>query len=168
MYTIQPKKMLILNILEILRKYTDEDHRLSQKEIVDILRTEYTMIVDRKAIKRNIMNLIDFGYDIEYSESVRMVPNAKTGELEESYILSDFYLVRDFTAGELRLLIDSLLFSKHIPYSQIMIPFRNIQKCIETRRFASMALWLKCWQPMMKHTNALFVWVRILISKIKS
>lgn len=118
MYTIQPKKMLILNILEILRKYTDEDHRLSQKEIVDILRTEYTMIVDRKAIKRNIMNLIDFGYDIEYSESVRMVPNAKTGELEESYILSDFYLVRDFTAGELRLLIDSLLFSKHIPYSQ--------------------------------------------------
>lgn len=64
------------------------------------------------------MNLIDFGYNIEYSESVRMVPNAKTGELEESYILSDFYLVRDFTAGELRLLIDSLLFSKHIPYSQ--------------------------------------------------
>lgn len=118
MYTIQPKKMLILNILDILRKYTDEDHRLSQKEIVDILRTEYTMIVDRKAIKRNIMNLIDFGYNIEYSESVRMVPNAKTGELEESYILSDFYLVRDFTAGELRLLIDSLLFSKHIPYSQ--------------------------------------------------
>lgn len=85
MYTIQPKKMLILNILEILRKYTDEDHRLSQKAIVDILRTEYNMMVDRKAIKRNIMNLIDFGYNIEYSESVRMVPNAKTGELEESY-----------------------------------------------------------------------------------
>lgn len=118
MYTIQPKKMLIINILEILRKYTDEDHRLSQKEIMDILKTEYNMTVDRKAIKRNIMNLIDFGYTIEYSESVRMMPNAKTGELEESYILSDFYLVRDFTDGELRLLIDSLLFSKHIPYSQ--------------------------------------------------
>ena len=47
-----------------------------------------------------------------------MVPNHKTGELEESYIWSDFYLVRDFTDSELRLLIDSLLFSKHIPYSQ--------------------------------------------------
>lgn len=118
MYSKQPKKMLVMNILDILRKYTDENHRLSQKEIVDILKTEYDMTVERKTIKRNLMNLIEFGYDIEYSEAIRMIPNRKTGELEESYILSDFYLVRDFTDGELRLLIDSLLFSKHIPYSQ--------------------------------------------------
>lgn len=76
------------------------------------------MQAERKAIRRNLLNLIDFGYEIEYSESVRMVPNPRTGELEESYVLSDFYLVRDFTDGELRLLIDSLLFSRHIPYSQ--------------------------------------------------
>lgn len=118
MYTVQPKKILIINILDILRKYTDEDHRLSQKEIVDILKTEYNMTVERKSIKRNILNLIEFGYEIEYSESCRMIPNSKTGELEESYILSDFYLVRDFSDSELRLLIDGLLFSKHIPYSQ--------------------------------------------------
>ena len=113
-----PKKMLIMNILDILRRYSDESHRLSQKDIVDILRTEYDMTVERKAIRRNILNLMDCGYEIEYSESVRMVPNRETGELEESYLWSDFYLVRDFTDGELRLLIDSLLFSKHIPYSQ--------------------------------------------------
>ncbi|MBR6650930.1 MAG: WYL domain-containing protein [Clostridia bacterium] len=118
MYTKQPKKLLIMNILDILRKYTDEDHRLSQKDIIEILKTEYSMAADRKAVRRNILNLIDFGYEIEYSEAIRMVPNSKTGELEESYIMSDFYLVRDFTDGELRLLIDSLLFSKHIPYSQ--------------------------------------------------
>ena len=118
MYTKQPKKMLIINILDILRKYSDEDHRLSQKDIVDILRKEYCMTVDRKAVRRNILDLIDFGYYIEYTESVRMVPDAKTGERTENYILTDFYLVRDFTDGELRLLIDSLLFSKHIPYSQ--------------------------------------------------
>lgn len=118
MYTVQPKKMLIINILDILKKYTDKDHRLSQKEIADILKAEYNMNAERKAIKRNLMNLIDCGYEIEYSESVRMIPNKLTGELEKSYILSDFYLVRDFTDSELRLLIDSLLFSKHIPYSQ--------------------------------------------------
>ena len=112
------KKLIIMNILDILRRYSDEDHRLSQKDIVDILKTEYEMTVERKSVRRNIMNLMDCGYEIEYSESVRMVPNSKTGELEESYIWSDFYLVRDFTDGELRLLIDSLLFSKHIPYSQ--------------------------------------------------
>ena len=118
MYTEQPKKLLIFNILDILRKYTDEDHRLSQKEIVDILRNEYNMKAERKAIRRNLLDLIDFGYNIEYSESLRMVPNPRTGEPEETYILSDFYLVREFTDGELRLLIDGLLFSRHIPYSQ--------------------------------------------------
>ena len=76
------------------------------------------MEAERKTIRRHLLNLIDCGYEIEYSESVRMVPNPKTGVPEESYLWSDFYLVRDFTDAELRLLIDSLLFSKHIPYSQ--------------------------------------------------
>ena len=62
MYTKQPKKMIIINILDILKRYTDENHRLSQREIMDILEREYDMKVDRKAVKRNLMNLIDFGY----------------------------------------------------------------------------------------------------------
>lgn len=114
----QPKKLLIVNILEILRKHSDADHRLSQKEIIELLKSEYGMEADRKAIRRNILGLIECGYRIEYIETVRMVPNKRTGELEESYIWSDFYLSRDFSDAELRLLIDSLLFSRHIPYSQ--------------------------------------------------
>lgn len=112
------KKQIIINILDILKRYTDENHRLSQKEIADILKNEYNMTIDRKSVKRNLSNLLEIGYPIEYSESVRMIPNKTTGELEESYILSDFYLERDFSDAELRLLIDSLLFSQHIPYSQ--------------------------------------------------
>ena len=112
------KKQIIINILDILKRYTDENHRLSQKEIAEILKNEYNMTVDRKSVKRNLSNLLEFGYPIEYSESIRMVPNKDTGKLEESYMLSDFYLERDFSDAELRLLIDSLLFSKHIPYSQ--------------------------------------------------
>ncbi len=113
MYTKQPKKLLIMNILDILRRYSDEAHRLSQKDIIDILQTEYDMDADRKSIKRNLMNLIDFGYNLEYSESIR---RNKTGE--EEVIYTDWYLERDFSDAELRLLIDSLLFSKHIPYSR--------------------------------------------------
>lgn len=113
MYTAQPKNMLIMNILEILKKHSDENHRLNQKEIIDLLDSEYEMKVDRKAIKRNLMNLLDFGYELEYTETIR---TNKKGEQEALY--SDWYLVRDFTDAELRLLIDSLLFSKHIPYSQ--------------------------------------------------
>ncbi|MCR4770968.1 MAG: WYL domain-containing protein [Oscillospiraceae bacterium] len=112
------KKNMIMNILEILQRYSDEDHRLSQKEIVDILRKEYDMTVERRSIKRNIESLIECGYDIEYSETVRMTPDRRTGKPEESCVWSDFYLERKFTDSELRLLIDGLLFSKHIPYSQ--------------------------------------------------
>lgn len=119
MYTKQPKKLIIMNILDILKKYTDENHRLSQKEIQDLLEREYEMKVDRKAVRRNLMNLIDFGYYINYSESVRIVKD-KDGEEQESIILSDFYLKRDFTDSELRLLIDSVLFSNYIPYKQGM------------------------------------------------
>lgn len=121
------KKQIIINILDILKRYTDEDHRLSQKEIADILKNEYNMVIDRKSVKRNLSNLLEFGYPIEYSESIRMVPNPKTGELEKNYMLSDFYLEREFSDAELRLLIDSLLFSKHIPYSQCKDLIRKLE-----------------------------------------
>ena len=37
MHDLQPKKFLILNILSILNRHTDEQNRLSQKEISDKL-----------------------------------------------------------------------------------------------------------------------------------
>ena len=113
MDAIPPKKMLILNILEILRKYSDENHRLSQKEIQDILAREYATVVDRKAVKRNLMDLLDNGYDLGYSEKMR---TNRAGE--EEIIYSDWYIEHEFTDAELRLLVDGLLFSKHIPVSQ--------------------------------------------------
>ena len=58
MGTAYSKKLLVLYILDILQKYTDEEHRLSQKEILEILRKEYEMIVDRKTVRRNLLNLM--------------------------------------------------------------------------------------------------------------
>lgn len=161
MYTAQPKKMLIIHILDILKKYTDEDHRLSQKEIADILRTEYDEIVDRKTVKRNLMDLIDFGYEIEYSESVRMVPDRATGKLEESHFLSDFYLVRDFTDSELRLLIDSLLFSKHIPYSQCRGLIGKLEG-LSNQYFQSRVQHIRTMPDLSLHSQQLFYTIEVV------
>ena len=117
MYAKPPKKLLIMNILDILRRYTDESHRLSQNDILEILEREYQMKTERKAVKRNLMDLIEFGYDIEYSDSLRMI-KGRNGEFEESHILTDFYLNHEFTDSELRLLVDSVMFSTHIPSEQ--------------------------------------------------
>lgn len=96
MYAAQSKKLLILDILSILKQYSDEEHRLSQKEILQLLKQEYGMTADRKAVKRNLMDLMDFGFEIEYSETNRMVKNHKTGGWEETVVQTDYYLVRDF------------------------------------------------------------------------
>lgn len=113
MYTEQSKKLTVVSVLEVLKKYSDADHRLSQKEIGELLEREYGVKLGRKALRRNLMNLLEFGYQLEYTEKTRM---KKDGTPET--VATDWYLVRDFTDSELRLLIDGLLFSQHIPYSQ--------------------------------------------------
>ena len=116
--TAPAKKMLIMNILDILKRYTDEEHKLSQKQIMDILWSDYDMAADRKTVARNLSNLMEAYESIQCRDDVARTYINKKGEKETSYILSDFYLERDFTDAELRLLIDSLLFTKHIPHKR--------------------------------------------------
>ena len=60
--TREPKKMLILYLLDILQHHTDNEHGLSTNELVEMLNKNYNMTIDRKAIKANINNLCDAGY----------------------------------------------------------------------------------------------------------
>lgn len=122
MYSIQNKKMMIMNILDILKNYSDADHRLSQQDIIGLLKKDYGMDAERKAVKRNLDNLIYDGYDINYKEISRGKGKNK------NTICSDYYLIRDFDDSELRLLIDGLLFSKYIPYSQCKELIKKLEK----------------------------------------
>ena len=108
----QPKKMVIFNILEILKKYSDADHKLTQLDIINYLKKDYDMTVDRKTVLRNINDLIDEGVDIDYEETDRGKGKNK------NTIRSNFYIHGNFEDSELRLLIDGLLFSKYIPHRQ--------------------------------------------------
>ena len=110
MYTIPPKKMVTINILNILKKYSDIEHRMTQQDIAEKLKSDYSMDVDRKTIKRNLMDLIDMDPRIDYTEISR-----KDDKGNETTICTDWYIEPEFTDSELRLLIDSLLFSRNIP-----------------------------------------------------
>lgn len=95
----QVKKLYIIQILEILKNYSDIDHPLLQRDIIEHMRRDYNVECERKAIGRNIENLKDVGYDIEYSNG--------------------YYLVeREFEESELRFLVDSILASRYIPVGQ--------------------------------------------------
>lgn len=159
--------MIIINILDILNRYTDIEHRLSQKEIVDILEREYSMKVDRKAVKRNLMNLIDFGYPIEYTEKPRMFLNPESGEYEDNSILSDFYIEHEFDNAEIQLLIDSLIFSKHIPNSDKK---RLIEKLegLSNVYFQSKMKHILSYEENAEPSNAIFYTIELLDEAIST
>ena len=112
------KKMIILYILQILQKYTDLNHTMTQQQIADRLKSDYGLDVNRSTVKRNVTDLIDAGYDIQYTEVARSHVDRRTGEKEENIIYTDLYYQHDFTESELRMLIDGLLFSRSVPYKQ--------------------------------------------------
>jgi predicted DNA-binding transcriptional regulator YafY len=99
MYGTGNKKMLNMLILEILRQYSDENHALSQQEIIKLLEKNYGMECDRRSVKSNILSLKEMGYDISMDKGYRL-------------------LSREFDDAELRILIDSVLFSKSISTRQ--------------------------------------------------
>ena len=57
MYGTGSKKMLNMMILDILKEYSDENHRLTQQEIIRLIRLNYDMECDRRSVKNNILYL---------------------------------------------------------------------------------------------------------------
>ena len=99
MYATGNKKMLNMLILDILKDYSDQDHRLTQQEIIRLLKSNYDMDCDRRSVKNNILCLKELGYEIS---------------MEDGYFLME----REFDDAELRMLIDSVLFSKNLTQKQ--------------------------------------------------
>ena len=171
--TGKPPKKIMMNILEVLRRYSDENHRLSQNEIIDILDKQYDIEANRRSIRRNIMNLMDLGYEIEYKETIRKMPvkdksgkkiiDPDTGEVvkEDNYIWSDYYLVRDFTDDELRLMIDGLLFSRHIPYSECKDLVEKIEG-LSSEHFRSRVKYISTLPDDKSNNKALFLNVGLI------
>jgi len=96
MYSLESKKLLILRILTILEQHSDSEHPLKYTDIMDLLKTEYSAECERKAVGRNISFLKEGGYSIV---------STKKGVYLENRI---------FENSELKLLIDSVLASRHI------------------------------------------------------
>ena len=59
------KKEIPFALLEILKEFTDEKHRLSTKEITKLLADRYGLEAERRTIYSNIYLLREFGYNID-------------------------------------------------------------------------------------------------------
>ena len=96
MESLEPKKLALIRIWQIFKDYSDYDHPLTQEDIAVKLENEYGIVIERKAISRNISLLKEAGVDIE---------SRRNGSYLEH---------RDFEDSELHMLIDGVLSSKHI------------------------------------------------------
>lgn len=96
MESLEPKKLALIRIWQILKDYSDYGHPLTQEDIAVKLENEYGIVIERKAISRNLSLLKEAGIDIE---------SRKAGSYLEC---------RDFEDSELHMLIDGVLSSKHI------------------------------------------------------
>ncbi|MBE7093192.1 MAG: WYL domain-containing protein [Clostridiales bacterium] len=97
------KKLALLRILHILLYHSDERHPLKQEEIAEYLEKDYGIVVERKAIGRQLA-LLHEAYDAPNSPIV-LISDRRRGTYIEQ---------REFEDTELRLLIDGVLSSRHI------------------------------------------------------
>ncbi len=96
MDALEPKKLALIRILQILEKHSDYDHPLTQDYIAAFLENDYGIIIERKAVSRNISLLKEAGFEIE---------STRAGSYLEC---------REFENSELKLLIDGVLSSRYI------------------------------------------------------
>ena len=107
----------ILYILNILKKYSDEDHILTAKEITNLVKEEYDVDNDDRTIRRNISLLKEkFNYDI----------STKKENKKGYYLIKDYY--SDFDLGEIRTIIDTISFAPYITKEKSR---RIIGKCMD-------------------------------------
>ncbi len=126
-YSADRKKMTTLYILEILKRYTDDTvdengipaHCLTQAQIGEKLYKDYEIILDRKAIARGLDDLIysrDYADKIQYETKDRIT--TEKGKKVKTEYRTDFRYCHSFSTAQIRMLMDAVLFSKNIPYSE--------------------------------------------------
>ncbi len=89
---IQSSKKKIFFVLDILKKYSDDSHSITAGEIVEMLKSKYGLIAERKSIYRDIEVLKECGYSIEKMAS-------------DGFFLAE----RSFEPAEIRLLNDAII-----------------------------------------------------------
>lgn len=113
-------------ILNVLKKYSDEEHKLSAVEIQRKVKEIYDVDIDPRTIRRNI-NLLKF--KLEYDISTR----EENGQ--------GYYINRnpetDFEPGEVRAIIDTFSYANYIVPSiskTVIQKCKNMQNIYENRK----------------------------------
>lgn len=115
----------ILYILNVLKKYSDENHKMSATEIGRKVEEIYSVEIDPRTIRRNI-NLLKYKLDFDIST------RKENGQ--------GYYIIKnpetDFEPGEIRAIIDTFSYANYIVPSicqSIIKKCKNLQNIYENQ-----------------------------------
>lgn len=104
---MRKKALIDIYILEILKEHSSTENRLTQKQIAYYLDSEYNLNVARNTLAGYLNELREDGY-IAGQRGV--------------------YIINEFRDNELRLLIDGVMFGKHIPKNDANALINKLKK----------------------------------------
>ena len=113
MTMIENKKASILLILKVLEEYSDEEHFLTQQDIIDKVYQLYGIELERKSVAFSISLLQELDYDINKSP-------------RGGYAL----LSRSFDNSEIRFITDALFSSRSINGKQAVELSNKLNSCL--------------------------------------
>lgn len=89
----------IMYIYKVMKKYTDIEHPLKVKDIIELIKEEYGEVISSRTIRRNFKVLEDkFNLTIE--------------KIDDSYYID--YEDNDFDPSEIRSLVDMVNYSRFV------------------------------------------------------
>lgn len=124
-------------ILNVLKKYSNEDHKMSAVDIKRKVKEIYKVDIDERTIKRNI-NLLKYKPELAYDISTR-VENG-----QGYYINSD--PDTDFEPGEIRAIIDTFNYADYIVPNiakDIIKKCKNLQNVYENAKLKNYQIYSK-------------------------
>ena len=109
---INKKKYMVFDLVRILKEYTDRQHPMKQKELVDRLH-ELGYETDRSTVRRTMTDLV-----LDSGSRICSYTNTLHDEKDSGYetYYSGLYYDQEFSDAELRWLIDGILYSRNVPH----------------------------------------------------
>lgn len=117
------KRMAPFLVLEILKKYTDEEHGLKVSQIVALMEQDYNITIDRKSVGRilnDLLELSEIPQEYDWKNPMHFsikfdVTKRSTGDIHDNW-----RLCKEFEDTEVRLLIDLLMSLQGYPYRRLL------------------------------------------------
>jgi len=85
------KKMAMFYILDILKEYSDRNHLLKQKDIINKLHNIYMVDIERKTIASTLDILVELGYDIYKGPGGVCLDEREFDETEIKFLIDAIY-----------------------------------------------------------------------------